>query len=383
MKIERVPIESVHEDPRNARQHPAKNLEAIRGSLERFEQVEPLVVQASTGRVIGGNGRLQVMRELGWEQVEIVRVEVDDQAATALGLALNRTAEIAEWDDRQLAELLREVGDVAVGVGWDEKELVSFLASVDRKEVVQDEVPEPPKVAVTKPGDVWTLGRHRVVCGDCRDTEAPAIVELVATDPPYGLGGYAGRSGKHEPMEGDETPLSAWISVLPKAQASWIWCDWRSYPGLVAVRGLPDALIVWVKEWPTMGSGYRGRHEFAAFWGDFASTAASNVIENAYRADGIASTWQRTETMSDHPTQKPVECFAVPIRNHTQPGSLVYDPFLGSGTTLIAAEQLDRTCYGIEIEPRYVDVVVERWEQLTGGKAKRIKGRHGEPKPVL
>jgi hypothetical protein len=132
MKIEKVPIDSIQEDPRNARTHPAKNLKAIRGSLERFGQAEPLVVQASTGKVIGGNGRLAVMRELGWKTVEIVRVDIDSKGATALGLALNRTAETAEWDDDQLAALLRGLDDQPLldDIGWGEKELVSFLASV-------------------------------------------------------------------------------------------------------------------------------------------------------------------------------------------------------------------------------------------------------------
>ena len=182
---QRVALDSLQLDPSNARAHGDRNLEAIAASLRRFGQAEPLVVQAGTRRVIAGNGRLVAMRQLGWRECDVVFVAVDDVQATALGIALNRTAELAEWDEAVLARLLSELRaeDALEAVGFDEREidaLIAELGDADSGLSVEDPGPEElPEKPVTVPGDLWLLGEHRLVCGDSRD---PATLERLLGD---------------------------------------------------------------------------------------------------------------------------------------------------------------------------------------------------------
>ena len=199
LEIRRVSIDSLHLDPANARTHPDENLDAIRASIQRFGQAEPLVVQRSTGRVIGGNGRLAVMKTLGWSECDVVELDVDDLTATSLGIALNRTAETAQWNEETLARLLQDLKaeDALDGVGFDTDDIDALLESIDggveTGECDEDDVPEPPPVATTQPGDVWRLGRHRLLCGDSASPSdvdrllAGQSIQLVNTDPPYNV----------------------------------------------------------------------------------------------------------------------------------------------------------------------------------------------------
>jgi len=200
LSIRRVLLDSLHLDPANARTHGERNLESIRSSLQRFQQAEPLVVQKSTGRVIGGNGRLVAMRSLGWSECDVVEVDVDDLTATALGIALNRTSELAEWDLSALGTLLESLREenALEGVGFDESEIDELLASLDAElgdvlGVDEDGAPEPPDEATSRRGDLWILGRHRLLCGDSSAWDeverllGGARVHLLNTDPPYNV----------------------------------------------------------------------------------------------------------------------------------------------------------------------------------------------------
>ena len=211
LAIERVALDSLHLDPANARAHGDRNLDSIADSLKRFGQTEPLIVQGSSGRVIGGNGRLSVMRKLGWFECDVIRLEISDLEATALGIALNRTAELAEWDDGTLGRLLGELREEGAldGVGFDSSEIDELLAEldVDAQEV---EDPGPGEVRATpssKKGDLWLLGEHRILCGDSTRTEdverlmAGQRASLLATDPPY-LVDYKGAAGRSEVARG-------------------------------------------------------------------------------------------------------------------------------------------------------------------------------------
>src|SRR5438093_4254803 len=178
LTIRRVPLDSLHLDPANAREHGPENLEAIVGSLRRCKQAEPLVVQKKTGRVIGGNGRLVAMKQLGWAECDILEVDLDDLNATALGIALNRTSELAAWNDSTLAKLLEElkVNDALDGVGYSSEDIGRLLDQLQLESgtgtgVDPDEIPEPPEEAVTRPGDLWSLGPHRLLCGDSARAE--------------------------------------------------------------------------------------------------------------------------------------------------------------------------------------------------------------------
>jgi ParB-like chromosome segregation protein Spo0J len=196
LAIRRVSLASLHNDPANARSHDEQNLAAIKASLQRFGQAEPLVVHKATGRVIGGNGRLVAMRTLGWTEVDVVELDLDDLQATALGIALNRTAELAAWDEPALVELLKRLqeDDELAGTGFDDADIRDLLAGLEGLEPkdVDDQGPEPPSAnAISRTGDLWLLGDHRLLAGD--STNPVDITRLLAgdraallsTDPPY------------------------------------------------------------------------------------------------------------------------------------------------------------------------------------------------------
>jgi DNA modification methylase len=421
----RVPIDSLFEDPANARKHGERNLETISNSLRCFGQVESLVVQKSTGKVIGGNGRLRVMKDLGWDEVDIAEVDITDVQSVSLGIALNRTAELAEWDDEILAATLNGLAleeGLLEAAGYDEEELAAMLAEIDDAavgEVTEDEVPEPPADPITKPGDLWILGRHRVLCGDSTKAEDVARLmdrekaDAVITDPPYGVS-YVGKTKDALPVHNDgrDTLLPLLQSALGLAhELSSLGSPWyvaapagpQLYDFATVLRNLEvwRQTLVWVKQSLVMGhSDYHYQHE-AIFYGwkkgkqrtwnsdrcevtvwEEAKTVKLSVMKKpdlielirqmiAEREKKQTSVLRedRPTSSQDHPTMKPVRLFAKMMKNSTRKECLVYDPFLGSGTTLIAAEQLGRKCYGMEISPQYCDVIVKRWETLTGQKA--------------
>ncbi len=176
LHIKRVPLESLHLDPANARVHGDLNLDAIIASLKRFGQAEPLVIQKKTGRIVGGNGRFVAMKQLGWTECDIVQVDVDDITATSLGIALNRTAELADWDEETLGRLLSDLRteDALDGVGYSNDEIDALLAELDDGSPTQLDDPgpeEPPDEPVSRAGDLWILGDHRLLCGDSTKEE--------------------------------------------------------------------------------------------------------------------------------------------------------------------------------------------------------------------
>ena len=200
MDVRRVPIDSIHLDPGNARSHGDVNLAAIEASLKRFGQVEPLVIQQRSGRIIGGNGRVVAMKKLGWTECDIVELDIDDATATALGVALNRSASLGEWNEPVLAEILKglDAAGQLEGVGFSSDDLDALLDQLQMAEGADgdlDQIPEPPADPVTRRGDLWVLGDrgHRLFCGDSASREdldrllAGAPIHLVNMDPPYNV----------------------------------------------------------------------------------------------------------------------------------------------------------------------------------------------------
>jgi DNA modification methylase len=430
LTIRRVSVESLHLDPANARQHGERNLESIRSSLQRFGQAEPLVVHKGSGRVIGGNGRLAAMRELGWSECDIVEVDVDEVTATALGIALNRTGELAEWDLPALGSLLETLRteDALEGVGFDESEIDELLASLDAEvgdvlDVEEDEVPEPPDQATSRRGDLWILGdgRSRLMCGDSaawEDVErllGGAPIHLLNTDPPYnvrveprsnnaiaaGLSSFAaasraGREGggpeaakpakkmrpKDRPLENDFVSdedfaclLRAWFGNAARAllpgRAFYIWggyANCANYPAALAESGLYfSQSIIWVKEHPVLTrKDFMGNHEWA-FYG-WREGAAHEWLGPTNATD-VWSVKKLNHTATVHLTEKPVELAARAMRYSSRKGEHVLDLFGGSGSTLAAAEKMARRAFLMEIDPLYCDVIVERWHRLTGEEA--------------
>jgi len=377
------PIADLALDPTNARKRTDANRDAIGRSLKRFGAGRSIVLDGDD-TIRAGNGTVEQAKEQGFTEVVVVepgpnqlvavkRPEWTDEEAAAYAVADNQSALLAEWDSEQLVETLQGMKTVELAdVGFTDRDLVQFMA---KNEVEEDEVPEPPKAAVTKPGDVWQLGRHRVVCGDAF-THDPGHVGAVLTDPPYGMAldpdynaMFAGIDGHHksatfEKVLGDEEPpdLRPLFERLGKVREQfWFGADY--YRASLPAGG---SWVVWDKRTENLDRLPGSSFELA--WSKQKhKRLMARVLWSGHHGMQNDDTPTRV-----HPTQKPTELVRWFLERWVDETATIYDPFLGSGTTLIAAEQLDRTCYGIEIEPRYVDVVVERWQQLTGGKAKRV-----------
>lgn len=363
MKTELVKIETLVFDPANARKHGEKNLAAIKSSLQRFGQQKPIVVDAN-GVVRAGNGTLAAAKALGCKEIAIVRSPLSGSEATAYAIADNRTSELAEWDDdvlsQTLAALQIEDEELAIASGFDAKEIDALLAP---DEVKEDEVPEPPVDPITKLGDLWLLGNHRLLCGDSTKAEDVARLmdgnkaDALVSDPPYGIGYQKhGSSGTHGWKDYGKVE---WDNSRPSdAQIKWM-------------ATVADVCVLWGGNYfadllpPTMGwlVWDKGQREFSLADCELAWTSR----QKAARVFDLS----RSEALQDgkvHPTQKPVKLMIWTIEQVTD-GMNIFDPYLSSGTTLIAAEQLGRKCYGMEISPQYCDVIVKRWENITGKKA--------------
>ncbi len=390
LRVTRVPIGSLRTDPANARLHGDSNVDAIAGSLARFGQAEPLVVQRGTSRVIAGNGRLVAMKKLGWTECDVVELDLDELTATALGIALNRTAELAEWDSPVLAKLLDELRseDALAGVGFSDAEIDQLLAELAADlppQELEDPGPgEPPEQPVSRMEDLWLLGDHRLLCGD--STKPADVTRLLAgerpllmvSDPPYGV--------EYDPDWRNQAGVSQTArtgKVLNDDRADWTDA-WRLFPGDVAYvwhagRSCGQvaanlyqadfevrAQIIWAKSRFALSRGnYHWQHE--PCWYAVRRGATAHWV-----GDRTQSTVWEIGTTDDgqwtpHGTQKPLECMERPMRNHDAPS--VYEPFSGSGTSLIAAERLRRRCFAMELDPGYVDVALRRWEQATGKQA--------------
>jgi DNA modification methylase len=402
MIVRTAKLSELHADPANARSHDEKNLNAISDSLKAFGQVEPLVVQKSTGKVIGGNGRLEVLRRSGATEVEIVEVDIDDAKATALGIALNRTAELASWDDSTLAKLLESLPDDAfAATGFSDDDLSELLDKLAPEQIEEDEVPPVQKDAVSRTGDLWLLGKHRLLCGDSTRGEDVLRVmggkkaSLAAFDPPY-LVEY---TGERPDRDGGNSGGKDWSATYKEVEIkdavaffravftnvlkviapnTAIYC-WHAHKRQAEIDRVWEELgilnhqqIIWVKPVAVFGRMFwHQRHEPCLMgWakGSMPEYARDQSLEHGTVWE---VNWEGKSRIigNEHPTQKPLELFARPMRRHTRAGDICYEPFSGSGSQVIAAEQLKRCCYAIEMEPVFVDVAVRRWQKLTGSPA--------------
>ena len=417
LSIKRVPLDSLHLDPANAREHGPENLDAIIGSLKRFGQAEALVVQASSQRVIGGNGRLVAMRKIGWDECDIVELDVDDLKATALGIALNRTGELAQWNEETLGRMLKELRDAEAvdGVGYSNDEIDVLLADLqgdlaDDYPGDEDAIPEPPEEPVTRPGDLWVLGRHRLLCGDSSDPAqvdrllGGAKIHLINTDPPYNVkveprsnnaiaagnssfskrGGAAGKKmrPKDRPLQNDfvsdedfDRLLLAWFGnmarVLQPGRCFYIWGGYSNcanYPPVLKATGLYfSQTVIWVKEHPVITrKDFMGNHEWCFYgWRE----GAGHKFFGPNNAQDVWPVKKVNPQSMVHLTEKPVELATRAMQYSSRPGENILDLFGGSGSTMIAAEQTKRNAYLMEIDAPYCDVIVTRWQEFTGKSA--------------
>jgi len=373
MNIERVKIASLVGDPSNVRKHDQKNLDAIKGSLARFGQQKPIVVGANNV-VIAGNGTVAAALSLGWVEISIVRSELIGPEATAFAIADNRTAELAEWDEDALAQQLAAIQindeDLARATGFDAREIERLSKG---GEVVEDEVPEPPADPITKPGDLWILGEHRLLCGDSTKADdverlmAGAKADLCLTDPPYGLGDTTSEKNNYNEYDDSRINLIKTISgFFPLAKSVAKCVVFTPGNGNTSLYESPT----WTMAWFTPAGVGRGPWGFCC-WQPILCYGKDPKLAKGKGCHPDALTHTEASEKLGHPCTKPIKLWCWLMERTSEKGETIYEPFGGSGTTLIAAEQLGRKCYGMEISPQYCDVIVKRWETLTQRKAVR------------
>jgi DNA modification methylase len=396
-RIEQWPLERLKPYVRNAKTHGSDQVAKIAASMAQFGWTVPVLV-AGDGEVIAGHGRILAATQLGLTEAPVIVLDhLTEAERRAYRLADNKLTELGAWDEALLADELQELAaedfDLSV-IGFSDSELDELLAGLSEDEsgarAGEDEVPESPADPVSRPGDLWLLGPHRLLCGDstvATDVErvlGGVVPLLMTTDPPYGVEydpSWRNRAGAASTRRTGK--------VLNDNRADWREA-WALFPGDVAyvwhgalhAATVAESLeaagfairsqIVWAKERLVLSRGdYHWQHE--PMWYAVRRTGKGHWAGDRRQTTlwQISSRDQDAETV--HGTQKPVECMRRPILNNSSPGQAVYEPFMGSGTTLIAAETTGRVCLGIELNPAYVDVAVERWQRFTG-KAATLDG---------
>lgn len=402
LQVEWVEIGRLFGSPSNPRINEA-GVDPVAASLRRFGWRQPVVAKPS-GEVIAGNTRLKAAHKLSLTHVPVVWFEGTDLEATAYAIADNRTHEFSEWDEPALAKLLQELRaeDSLDGVGYEAADIDELLAELDdagpNAEIEDPGPEEPPATPTSRRGDLWILGDHRILCGDSTNADdirrllAGETAALLSTDPPYCVnytgkdrpihdGKPSGKDWSHVYREVDIKDLGEFLDGVFKATlphiaegtAIYVWHAHVQQPTIAAVFArhslLLHQVLIWVKPCAVFGhSYYRWRHEPCAFGWRQGSKPEHGVgqLDTVWEVD-----WEGKQRVvgNEHPTQKPLRLFEIPMEQHTRRGDLVLEPFSGSGSQLIAAERLGRRCRAMEISPAFVDVAIRRWQKATGRDA--------------
>ena len=397
-QIEMRPINDLKRYEKNPRVHTDAQIAQIAKSITEFGWTNPILI-GKDDVIIAGHARWDAAKLLNLAEVPTLRLSSLTAAQRkAYVMADNQLALNAGWD----TELLRlELGDLKSlefdisTIGFGEDFLADLLAERTEGLTDPDDVPEVPEEPVTHPGDLWIMGRHRLLCGDATvEVDVKRLLNgvephLMVTDPPYGVryaSTWRDQSGLTRAKQkavglvvnDDQADWTDAWALSPVAVA-YVWCASMTNDILIASLERVDferrAQIVWAKQGFVFGRGhYHWQHELcwyavrkgnSGYWSGDRTQTTLWRIDNANLMKG----GKRDDTVSGHGTQKPVECMRRPIENNSSPGQAVYDPFLGSGTTMIAAEQTGRSCLCLEISPAYVDVSVKRWQDFTGESA--------------
>jgi len=382
------PIGALVPYARNARTHSAAQVALIAGSIREYGFTNPVLVDGENG-IIAGHGRVLAARQLGMATVPVIELaHLTEAQRKAYILADNRLAEQAGWDKDLLALELGDLRDLAVdlaSLGFEAAELDALLNG-DASDPREEEVPPVPAAPVSRPGDLWLLGTNRLLCGDAtRELDVARLLgivrpHLMVTDPPYGVNYDPGWRNEVGAARTRRTG-----KVLNDHRADWREA-WALFPGdvayvwhgalhaatvagsLVATGFAIRSQIIWTKERLVLSRGdYHWQHE--PCWYAVREKATGHWTGDRKQTTvwNIASRDQDAATV--HGTQKPVECMRRPMLNNASPGQAVYEPFCGSGTSIIAAETCGRHCHAVELDPAYVDVAVERWQGFTGREA--------------
>jgi DNA modification methylase len=394
-RIELWPLERLVPYERNARTHSPKQVAQIVASIQEFGFTNPLLVDGADG-ILAGHGRLAAAKDMGLTEVPVIVLDhLSAEQRRAYILADNKLALNAGWDD----ELLRlELGDLQLAdfdlslLGWSEDELAVLMPEVEElppEDADADAVPEPPVDPVTQPGDIWLLGKHRLMCGDSTViTDVERLMDgkkasLVFTDPPYGVeyqSNMRTKSPKFDVLANDDQFLDI-APIVETFSTGWvfIWTSWKVQSKWIELFdgfGYPTNIVIWHK--PGGGIGdlkrtFSSDYEVSLVWHRGAELCGKRIGSVwTINKDGAAT--------YVHPTQKPVALPEEALDKTTNRGALVLDLFGGSGSTLIACEKTGRQARLMELDPRYCDVIVKRWQQFTGKTA--TLDATGEPFPA-
>ena len=359
--------------------------EKLKRSIEQFGYVEPVIWNQTTGRVVGGHQRLKVLMDMGMTEVDCVVVAMDEEKEKALNIALNKIS--GDWDKDKLALLIADLQGTDFDVsltGFEPAEIDALFKDTLKDGVKDDDFDVGAELAqptITKPGDIWTLGRHRLICGDSTKAETYDLLmgstkaNLVITDPPYNVN-YEGSAGK---IKNDNMADEAFYNFLLDAYTQMhsamaddasIYVFHADTEGLNFRRAFADAgfylsgCCIWKKQSLVLGrSPYQWQHEPCLYgW-------KKNGKHQWYTGRKETTIWEfdKPKKNGDHPTMKPIPLLAYPIMNSSMSNSVVLDPFGGSGSTLIACEQTDRICYTVELDEKFCDVIVKRYIEQVGG----------------
>lgn len=396
MEIKELPLKELKPaayNPRKKLKKGDKEYEKIKKSLLKFGYVDPIIVNEDL-TVIGGHQRLTVLRDLDYETAKCVIVDLPKEDEKALNIALNKIT--GQWDEALLADLLLDLQESDFNLdltGFEPPEIDDILSNVHDKELSEDEFDveeELKKPTLSRHGDIWQLGKHRVICGDSTKAETykqlldDRKANLVVTDPPYNVNveETAGKILNDNMSDGDfyQFLLSMFTQVENHMEDdASIYVFHADTEGLNFRKAFKDAgfylsgCCIWKKNSLVLGrSPYQWQHEPCLYgW--------KKKGKHQWFSDRKQTTiWEydRPKSSKDHPTMKPIQLMAYPIQNSSMRGTIVLDPFLGSGSTLIAADQTGRVCYGIELDEKFVDVIVKRYIEVTGDTEVTVQRNH-------
>lgn len=414
IEIEIVLIGDLKPNARNAKKHPERQIALLQENFEAFGFTTPLLVDEDNN-IIAGHGRYLAAKRSGFEHLPVVRLShLTPAKKRALAIADNKLAE-SEWDLDILSEELSFLfDDATIDLDFDPQimgfetvevdQIIGDDAEVERTDPADDfDLPDPQTPPVTSAGDIWNCGDHRLLCGDATKVESYAALmerdkaEMVFTDPPYNVpnaGHVTKRAGVREfamaagEMSGKEftgllsTVLSNLLAYMHAGSVGFFCMDWRHLSELWAaansVFGPLKNLIIWVKSNAGMGSFYRSQHETISVYAapgkpinNFGLGGKGRHRTNVWKYPGLNSFGRgRDETLAMHPTVKPTAMVMDALKDCSNRGGIVLDPFAGSGTTMIAAERTGRRASLMEIDPLYCDTIIRRWQAFTGKTAR-------------